>query len=538
VTPYFHRSLTSTFLVAAILISVPVWLRAQEKPSRDAQGRLPDVSGEPRDGTFKASIVKNRDSKAPIVLTEKAPASVPIRVAGKVLDLKGQPVAGAKVYLLGTQSLDVPKMTVTTSLAATATTRADGYYSFIDAKIPTSHYTKSEGADTPYVYFQVIARAEGYGIGWHQAASMYAVDPPQPKDMQGRLPLDTPSIFDVYLRPEASLKGQVVDEDGKPVMKVKIMVLEIDLLDEKSQETTVKYNFISEIAPYEFARVETDRDGRFLIAGLPIESCCWLHFLPQGPNAANALFASTSARVKTSHPDPEIFNGRRKHDVYPADMTVILPTTRKLEIRVVADDDGKPVTDVQFSLRRESLATGFSAYGVSDASGKLTLELPAGKYDGLSADPSSLDTRFIPASVEPLVVAKSPAVQPLEVRMKPGAEILIEAIDGESGKGISKMKFEIQTKGTDIWEELQRSTYRYGDAETDEAGKLRCLLAPVAGKKFRIRVASINPGPVPDAPAGFTYEVVDKVSDPFEMTAGKTTKLRFMLTRKTTKINR
>ena len=135
--------------VAVAAIVLPAAAQRQDKPARDDNGRLPDVAN-PAPTMFKSSI-RTRDPKAPKPVLGPGPDSVAIRAGGKVLDLKGNPIPGATVYLIGTHLRFKPRLEIKSSVAATAKTREDGFYSFHDAKLPTSPDTGSEGAGTPYV---------------------------------------------------------------------------------------------------------------------------------------------------------------------------------------------------------------------------------------------------------------------------------------------------------------------------------------------------------------------------------------------------
>jgi hypothetical protein len=509
--------------IAVATLAAPQGLRGQDRPRRDASGQLPDV---PKTNTTGfTTILRRRNPKAPkpVLAPAPAPASVAVRIGGKVFDLMGDPVPDATVSLIGTQILHEPRLQIKSAIVATTKTRADGFYSFHDATIATSRFKNEEGADTPYVEFRVMARAEGFGVGWHAAESMYAVDPPYPDDIQGRHPLDSLVVDDIWMRPEADLKGRLVDEFGKAVVGVNVRLHDINLLNEEGVETTVSFNFDPKDLPDGFGRAVSDGDGRFRLAGLPAESCCWLSFEPQGSNATRWLYASTSAREKRTVPPPPRQPGRGK-EVYPSDMVVTLPTTRTLVVRIVAADDGKPITNVYLGVMGETLATGIAAGGEADADGRVRLKLPAGTYNGMYADPRSTDMRFIRTSLRPLVVAEAPAEQTLEFKMTVGAEVRIEVVNTETGKGVPKLQFEIKPEGEDRWQPLRNSTFYMGNERTDEAGKFRALLAPVPGKSFRVRVLGST------LPAdGLLYDVVEKESPPFPLDPARPATIRFTL---------
>ena len=521
---------------ATVQVAPPVAAQDGPPAARKAGRRLPDVAGA---STETMKVSPRRDPNAPKPNLDAAPESVSVRISGVVHDLEDKPVPGATVYVIGWQILDEPKLTIKTNVAATATTGKDGSYTFLGVKIPTSRNRQVPQALTPYVRFKVLAKAPGYGLGWHADEAMYAINPPDPADIQGSLPLGSPVEMSVYLRPEAELKGRVVDEEGKSVAGVKVRLNDINLLDEQGMETTVAINMRPENWPGDLGRAVTDVNGLFKLSGLPSESCCWLFFEPPGSNGVNALYASTSAESKAAHGQPKHYYGRGPHEAYPRDMTVAMPSTRKLEVRVVADDDGKPAPAVNVSLIGESPATGVASWGVTDPEGRAELDLPVGRYRGLSAALESTSSRFVRSSLGPFDVAAEPKVQRLELRMKPGFELLLGVVDEATSQGVPGIQFEIKPEGPDgTWQPLRASTFWIGLEKTDVDGKLRALLAPAPGKAYRVQVLGAErgdpaiPAPPPLTGDGPSYDVTPKVSDPFEPTAGKMVPVRFMLKKK------
>ena len=496
--------------------------------------RLPDVAGAPT-GVMRFS--NRRDPNAPKPNLDAAPEVVPVRISGVVHDLEDGPISGATVYAIGIQILDEPKLTIKTIVVATATTGKDGSYTFPGVKVPTSRNRHVPQALTTYVRFKVLVKAPGFGFGWHEDQEMYAIDPPDPADIQGSLPLGSPVEMSVYLRPEADLNGRVVNEDGKPVAGIKVGLHDVNLLDERGMETAVGINMRSEDWPGNLGRAATDADGRFRLPGLPAEGCCWLFFERPESKGNKALYASTSAESKTNHGQPEHRIGRGPHEVFPRDMTVSMPSTRKLEVRVVADDDGKPVPGVGVSSIGESMATGVSSWGTTDSEGRADLDLPPGRYRGLSARPDATSSRFVRASLGPFEVAADPKVQRIELRMKAGFELVLEAVDEATDKGIPGIHFQIKPDGLNSppWEPVRSTSSMIIEPTSDADGKLRAMLVPVPGTAYRVRVLGAErgdptvPAPPPLPGDGLPYDVVPMLSDPFERAAGKSATFRFTL---------
>ncbi len=520
---------------------------AEAKPRRP----LIDIRDAPTSGPF-ISRRPYQDPNAPRPSMEGAPESVRVRVSGRVLDLKGRPVAAATVRVIGTRMVDGPeRLEVTTAVAGTATTAADGRYRLASVSLPTSRLRRLPQCLTPYAQCQVVAWAPGFGFGWHRVQAVQAVPLPDPDDLQGHLPFNSPFEMDVHLRPEAELKGRVVDEAGRPVAGVKVVNHSIDLLDEQGGETTVWLDPSQSGLLDRFGQASTDGEGRFRMPGLPAETCSWLSFERPGSTLWSWLYASTSATgAGVVHPEPSFanHNGRGRHEVHPAEMTVTMATTGRVDVRVSAEDDGRPLPGIDVESMNQNRGTGIASGGRTDAEGRVAIDLPPGEYPGLSAAPTSPTSRFVRTYHRPLVVAPVPVARLLELRMRAGAEVFIEVVDAETGRGIPGVRFEVKPEGRPgEWAKLQRSRVNAMiDGEPADAdGKLRSLLDPDPKGPRRVRVAGLDGPENPDGPAlprptvrvgGPTrpaiYEAVEALSEPFEPAPGQPTRLRFVLRKK------
>jgi hypothetical protein len=216
-------------------------------------------------------------------------------------------------------------------------------------------------------------------------------------------------------------------------------------------------------------------------------------------------------------------------------MTVSMPSTRTIEVHVVADDDGKPVPNVRVASIGDTLATGVFSGGTSNAEGLVELNFPVGRYKGLYADPDSISSRFIRTYYKTFEVTAEPKVQQLELRMKPGVELLLEAVDSSTGNGVPGIYFEIKQAADGPWTPLKPSTFLMGEDKTNAEGKLRALLTPAPGKSYQVRVFGAeqndrNRAALPPLTGwAMPYDVAPNVSEAFESEAGKSASFRFLL---------
>ncbi len=536
-------------LALALLAGPALGAMAQGPAPAGPKPRRPliDVANPPPT-TWSRRPKPPRDPNIPRPSMDNPPESVEVRFSGVIRDLAGGPIAGATVQVLGTRTRYAPKFAIETKLAGATTTDADGRYR-LASPIPTSPGRGGQES-TPYAQFQVIARAPGFGLGWHQTGAMYALPWPDPDDERELSPLNSPAEIDIHLRPEGELKGRVIDEAGRPVPGVSVGNGGIHLLDEKGEETTVEFAIDPGIVPGVFDRAVTDADGRFRMPGLPAETCCWLHFERPGTSMSHSLYASTTAEAEANHKragsiplsDPD----KGFHLVHPADLVLTMPTPRRLAVRVVAEDDGRPVPNARLDLVKAKYFDGLYSGGQADAEGRVALDLPAGTYPALCADPAEPDSRFFRTYLRPLVIAPEPAEQPLRIRMRVAREVLIEVVDAATGLGIPGAYFEMKTGGdNERWARLRGTETRFlTDGEPSDAdGKFRALLDPNKKGPRRVRVVGvgldvpINPMKVGLPWAGYDphtlpYEAVEGLSEPFEPTPGRPVNLRFVLRKK------
>lgn len=140
--------------------------------------------------------------------------------AGRVVEQKGQPVAGAKVIAIGGESDQ--------ELASTVT-GADGTFRFAEENSPDAAV--------------VVASKEGKCIDWADW-------------MEG-----DPAKLVLQLGPPAAIEGDIVDDAGKPVLDAAVALL-------LTKEESLAKRMLSPLRAKPFV-VKTDGQGRFRFPSLP-----------------------------------------------------------------------------------------------------------------------------------------------------------------------------------------------------------------------------------------------------------------------------
>lgn len=535
-------SRTTLGLVVALL-TVPALLGVVTlRPSRRAEAQQtapPVVSKKASDRQLRHSdmtkaMVRRRDPNAPPWQPAPAPATIPIDLVGVVRDEDGKVVVGAAITLY-TITNDGSKQ------AAEATTGADGRYVILDATLPvTASYSEHEPLPkeiTPYATFILCGRARGLGITWSPQNSMYALNDPNPDDIQGRLPLHQPVVMDLTLPKAAALAGQVVDEDGRPVSGAKVQVVSADLLDAEGHETSNGRGYDWRVLPGQAGRAVTNGRGRFRIDDLAYRACYWIQVnRPEAENTALLFYAATVDGPDMIHePLPHsASNGRLRHEVKTGDVAVTFPKVRPVAVTVVGEGSGKPVAGARVRAGGESLQTGVVAHGTTDGAGKVLLGLPPGTYKAIFSDPPP-ETAYVRTEQHPFVVEPGAGTQSYELRQKAGAEVIIEAVEAGSGEPVANAFFWRAPEDRPAEEQhFRTSTFLMGREWTDEKGMMRAVFAPEPGRRYRFRFAAIREpntrpdiNPSPPKPSGYVAEPAE--SESVELAAGKSIRLRFVL---------
>ena len=297
------------------------------------------TAGPPPDKAMPAKPQKKEEAPKPPV---KADAEQTIKVAGRVLDPDGKPVAGAKFAVIADETEErIPPVT----------TGPDGRFTF--------ELSRSKEVRNPR---QVVAFAPGFGIDW----------------------LSEPREDAVFrLVPDQTITGRVIDLQGKPVVGATVAVHNVhagppgvfdELLKnwqgsaEKQEQASGKLDraIYNRGGLGQAFHTKTGKDGTFTLSGLGKDRVVTL--LVTGDGIADT-FADVATRkgvelkgVSAAAPRMRASGRGNPMRLYSPDLTV-----------VVAPD--KPVTGV---VRDE--ATGNPLSGVRVAGASLTGDIGSGSF--------------------------------------------------------------------------------------------------------------------------------------------------------------
>jgi RNA polymerase sigma factor (sigma-70 family) len=256
------------------------------------------------------------------------PAAGPtVEVRGRVLDPRGRPVAGAKLYLAKASDVTADDLPA----APQATSRADGRFRFTVAR---SALDQPE-ADGPQA--QVMAVAPGFGCAWAQVG-------PAGREITLRLVNDVP------------IRGRILDPDGQPVVGAKLTVFGLSAAKNEDLSRYVQGvrtgvpeglpKFWRGPLPGRPAVLTTARDGRFRLAGVGRERLVYLWV--EGPTIAKAsMHVMTRAAAPVTDP-----KGRMR--IYGASFDFVGGPTRLIRGVVRDKATGKPISGVSVEAERSA----------------------------------------------------------------------------------------------------------------------------------------------------------------------------------------
>jgi RNA polymerase sigma factor (sigma-70 family) len=274
-----------------------------------------------------------------------------ITYSGRVFAPDGQPLAGARLVLLGSSNKTVPL----------GVSGPDGRFVVrVRRRATSAHF--------------LLAQAEGVGLDFVR--------------LDGR---DAARPLELRLVKDHIIRGRVVDTQGKPVAGVSVSVARIDAFDSNSVDSFLAEwtnRMVSWAWPEgnkvlwqvgDFITVKTDGDGRFALAGIGAERVAYLH-------VGGAAIAETGFMlINRAGFDPRPYNELTRQNapiIFSGDPHPPAPQLHGPEPAIVAEpgkvirgvvrdaDTGKPWPGVEIGLGHYYLDPGRRLTARTDASGR------------------------------------------------------------------------------------------------------------------------------------------------------------------------
>jgi RNA polymerase sigma factor (sigma-70 family) len=320
--------LTATFLLATCLLALGLVIHGAGPSPSTAAAQAPTPAGHPEDQTAPAARAPSAHNHL----------DDPIEVNGQVLDTRGQPFAGAKLYVGYAQRRTEPEAIAhRPAYPLRATSDADGRFRFT--------FTRSE-LDERYLDAArpvVMAVADGFGPDWADV-----VEP-------------TSTALSLRLVEDAAVEGQILNQDRQPLGGATILVRGVSAdpvaglarFFEAADRSSPSFKSCLGPLPGQ-ASVTTDADGRFRLTGVGRDRYVTL------------ALAGEMAAPSPDHVVPPMLLG------VATSPTAVLPPARGIQspgftftvpparsIRGVVRDKatGQPVAGVKMSVETTGLTT-------------------------------------------------------------------------------------------------------------------------------------------------------------------------------------
>jgi protocatechuate 3,4-dioxygenase beta subunit len=295
----------------------------------------------------EVEVTKDSDTEVELVLTAG------VTVTGRLINENDEPVPG-KVSL---RSLDGAGLSSILRSSMTVSTDAEGFFSL--ASVPPGNHT-------------ILAEARGYG-----SENVEALVSGKTKEED---------LGDIVLETGLVISGRVVEKSGAPVVAV------------VSASQPARGLMSSRGDP--FVEVETDEEGRFVLAGLS--------------PGANHLTAAAPGFGQSE---------RVMAEPGASNLTLTLQLTGTIRGTAV-DPEGRPVTSFS-AMARSSERRGFGGMSVQDGEGAFVLEdVAEGEYAVEIVSPD-----FLPEAVSSVSVSGGNVTEIGTIRLRRGGSIVGTVVD-------------------------------------------------------------------------------------------------------------
>lgn len=347
-----------------------------------------------------------------------------ITFSGKVLDAKGQPVAGARMILYQVsyeESADSPNVTV----AGEKTTGTDGQYAFAAAKDSEAY---REGC--------MLVQKEGLALGW----AVWRMR----EDQQSDITLGEPK----------ELAGEVVDENSKPIADAEVSIALTIIGKEEDRRYFPNYWMASD-----FLAVKADGNGRFVFSNLPAEAGCEL--LAKSLGRATICTYDSSARQDNSS-QLQFAPGK-------SGIKLTLPPEARVRGAVVEKAGGRPVGGLKLAVQPDQRGLPLpQGLLVSAEDGSFSVgSLAPGAYTVQLASRADKVADWV---AEPVGVSLKAGETKSDIKLELVKGGIVEMLvkEGVTGKPIEKASVSLRPSERDQWT----------GSQTDPNGLARVRVTP------------------------------------------------------------
>lgn len=379
--------------------------------------------------------------------------------AGKVVDVKGKPIAGAEIYLREQAQGWTSSNWHPSESRNAARTRTDrqGQFLFEKVKLPATRWLRKEAFP-----LDVIVMAKGYALAWtHLPAPAAKFD------------------LSFTLQPESTIQGRLVDQNNEPISNVRVRALQLMALTAGPRPAHSSDDLLDLAAAtfldLEFSAVplaaETDTDGRFVLRNLPPQVRVNL-LIADDRILPKEVYAATTEKPQPQLVDYVAEHGGakptlRKETVHSNKFTLALEAGTHFHGTIVFEDTGKPAVGVRVSSSSSSSKPSVEA----DANGRFSIrQLPLRKYWARIYPPENTD--YLGKTVAFELTDEKRSVN-ATVKLRRGVAITGKVVDEETGTGIP---------GVTIYHVPSTPKGQSWTTESKADGSFRIMAAPGKGQ--------------------------------------------------------